>query len=282
MITIGLQGGLGNQLFQIFATIAYSLERKIPFKFPLNRGHWAHISRAGKKYRRNAYWDNFFLSLKRFTMENFPRLYRWREDNFCVYNPIPLFKSDTVLLGYFQSYKYFEKQYENVIKFLRLRKQQHDVKEKYSQYFKNIASIASIHFRYGDYKLDPDIYKLQPIEYYVNALNIISNEITHVLCFGEEHDAEKLYNNIKILKKKFPNISFELIDFKISDWEQMLLMSCCEHNIIANSTFSWWGAYFNANENKIICYPKEWFTLGSPKTINMGTKDLCPKNWISV
>ena len=56
----------------------------------------------------------------------------------------------------------------------------------------------------------------------------------------------------------------------------MVLMSCCEHNIIANSSFSWWGAYFNDNPEKIVCYPSVWF---GPKLQNKKTEDMFPKDW---
>jgi hypothetical protein len=56
----------------------------------------------------------------------------------------------------------------------------------------------------------------------------------------------------------------------------MLLMSCCKHNIIANSSFSWWGAYFNSNADKIVCYPEVWFAN------NTDTSDLCPLEWIKM
>ena len=62
----------------------------------------------------------------------------------------------------------------------------------------------------------------------------------------------------------------------MSDWEEMLAMSLCNHNIIANSTFSWWGAYFNSNEDKIVCYPSVWF---GPELKNNNTVDLFPEEW---
>ena len=79
-------------------------------------------------------------------------------------------------------------------------------------------------------------------------------------------------------KKAYPQLNFIQCNY-IQDWEQLLLMSLCNHNIIANSTFSWWGAYFNTNPGKIVCYPSVWF--GS-KCINNSTRDLFPENWIKI
>ena len=74
----------------------------------------------------------------------------------------------------------------------------------------------------------------------------------------------------------FKNVFFiENIPF---DYEELILMSLCKHNIIANSTFSWWGAYFNTNPAKIVCYPSIWF--GPDVTHN--TKDLCPESWTKI
>ena len=59
----------------------------------------------------------------------------------------------------------------------------------------------------------------------------------------------------------------------------MLMMSCCTHNIIANSSFSWWGAYFNSNKEKIICRPEKWF---GPAMVDNNIQDLCPEEWIVI
>ena len=61
----------------------------------------------------------------------------------------------------------------------------------------------------------------------------------------------------------------------LSDWEQMILMSCCRDNIIANSSFSWWAAHFNTNPDKIVCYPAIWFG----EVAGHDTRDLCPNEW---
>jgi hypothetical protein len=73
-------------------------------------------------------------------------------------------------------------------------------------------------------------------------------------------------------------MKFIRVNPHLDDWEQMLLMSLCEHNIIANSTFSWWGAYLNSNVEKIVCYPDQWF---SPKA-NKDTSDLFLEDWVKI
>ena len=77
--------------------------------------------------------------------------------------------------------------------------------------------------------------------------------------FGEKQDKTHNENIINILRETYPQLEFIKVSNNYTDWQQMLIMSLCTHNIIANSSFSWWGAYFNTNSNKIVIFPSIWF-----------------------
>ena len=81
---------------------------------------------------------------------------------------------------------------------------------------------------------------------------------------------------IRYIRNKIPELKFHKAPDTLADWEQMLLMSSSTHNIIANSSFSWWSAYLNNYENKVVCYPNKWF---GKKLAHNNTKDMFIKNW---
>jgi hypothetical protein len=97
----------------------------------------------------------------------------------------------------------------------------------------------------------------------------------YLLIFGDSCDNEKIVSNIEIIKEN-SNIEIVICDYDIPDHEQLLLMSLCSHNIIANSTFSWWGAYFNNNYTKTVCYPSIWSSLTND------VNDLFPQDWKNI
>ena len=204
------------------------------------------------------------------------------------------------LFGYFQSYKYFQTTYSTIYRLLDIDTQKTNVLKLYHTskednpdkqdnllnetdskkdlYFYNTISL---HFRIGDYKKLPNVYPLMSYDYYKNSLHyILSNDssATNVLFFCEEVDIDDVMTTIHKLKIEFPNITFEKASHIFKDWEQLLLMSCCKNNIIANSSFSWWGAYLNSNKDKIVCYPGTWFV----KSVKNNTKDLCCSEWIKM
>ncbi len=276
MIYIQLMGGLGNQLFQIFCGISYALENNISFKIVKNKGD--NVSPLDNKSLRPTYWHNFLYNLSKITCDNI-NIPIYKEPHF-TYNKISFINTDFKINGYFQSPKYFENYYKSIIEIIQLDKQKTEIKEKYKEYFNN-NKIISLHFRIGDYVKEPDIHLILNTKYYIDALKIIlekDNTCDTILYFNEEQDNNIIKNMIKDIEKLYPQLNFIQCNTNIQDWEQLILMSLCLHNIIANSTFSWWGAYFNSNLKKIVCYPNVWF---GPKC-NNSTHDLFPENWVKV
>ena len=144
-----------------------------------------------------------------------------------------------------------------------------------------LNDTISLHFRLGDYKQLQHYHPIMTYEYYKKSLDYfkIQEKLkSNILYFCEEEDVEDVNKTITKLKVDVPTLNFIRASNDLSDWEQMILMSCCRDNIIANSSFSWWAAYFNSNEDKIVCYPSVWF--GSHANIN--TRDLCPTKWVKI
>lgn len=273
MIYLLLKGGLGNQLFQIFALISYSLRENHNYILP----YFSFCK------RKNTYWDALLINLKENIIDytNIQYNKKYSEPDFIYRHIESIDKNSNLLLdGYFQSYKYFINDYEKICELINLKKIKDDVEPIYNNLIKNNYTTISIHFRLGDYKNLPDYYPILTYEYYYKALKYLikPNEKYNVLYFCEELDKVIVEFIIFRLKKEYININFIQCPFDIEDWQQMLLMSLCNNHIIANSTFSWWGAYFNDRE-KIVCYPSIWF---GPKLKQHDLKDLFPSDWIEI
>ena len=271
-------GGLGNQLFQIFTTISYSIEINNQFKF-LN----VKTLGSGKTTIRYTFWETLLYKLKPYLIEIIPQpIYIIRENNF-KYNKLIFDKNykNIMIYGYFQSYKYFKNNYEIIYNLLSLEL----IKEKIlNDYNEDLKFTISMHFRIGDYKNIQHIHPIMQNSYYINCLNYMKNKLNlknqyTIIYFCEETDMTNVLNCINYLEKEFYFFKFKFVNKnrnrKLEDWEQLILMSCCNHNIIANSTFSWWGAYLNNKTDKIVCYPELWFGEKS----NIDIIDLCPSEW---
>ena len=284
MITCNLMGGLGNQLFQIFATISYSIKSKNKFVF-------LNVDTLGipPTTIRPTYWNTFLSNLKPFLIDELPQpIHVIREKEF-PYNELPISEMihrDVMLYGYFQSYKYFEQQYEIIYRILGIDKKKSELLSKLGLTKDSFENSCSMHFRIGDYKKIQHFHPLATYEYYEKALTYIHGktygEKLTIYYFCEDDDIEDVLQIVNLLSDKFPDSTFEK-DFgstfrKDEDWEQMLLMSCCHHIIIANSSFSWWAATLNTWDNKIVCYPQVWFG----PTANMDTRDLPLNDWIRI
>jgi hypothetical protein len=286
VVTVDIMGGLGNQLFQIFACMAYGLrtDRKIIFPF-FDDQYNERIN-----VLRVTYWDTLLKTIKHFTtlncteneLKDFSVRFKYIEPGF-KFTPIPSCPANHLLLhGYFQSYKYFEEHYDTICSLINFPTQVLMVKNTYPQYFNENVRTISMHFRLGDYVRLQDIHPLMPVEYYVQALRYVlirqNGASCNVLYFCEEHDISMVSVMIQQIQILVKGVTFVRIDPSISDWEQMLLMANCHDNIIANSTFSWWGAYLNQTPKKIVCYPSKWF---GPRAKH-NTSDLFPDKWQSI
>ena len=286
MITCNLMGGLGNQIFQIFATISYGIKSGNQIKF-------LDIKKlgSGSTTIRYTFWDSFFSNLKPFLIKEVPLNIEVVRENGFTHNVIPIgkfVKKEIMLYGYFQSYKYFHDNYNIICRLIGLEKMKETLLQKVALSNEYLSNSISMHFRIGDYKKIQHYHPLATYEYYERALIYISNmrvnlnenlnENFNIIYFCEDIDVEDVLIIINKLSSKFQDYSFIRGTNSLEDWEQMLLMSCCHHNIIANSSFSWWSAYFNSWQDKIVCYPSVWFG----EVANNDTKDLCPKQWVKI
>jgi len=291
MITCTLMGGLGNQLFQIYTTIAYSYEVRSSFFFSNIKELKSSVT------DRHTYWDTFLSRLGPFLLD--PALLNTNKSNLVVikekgftYNALPLplpislpipDKKIKMLYGYFQSYKYFDSYFQSINRILKIDSLKVKLTNKYLKLINEDQPI-SMHFRIGDYKKLPDHYVILSVDYYRAALNSLlgtnNSPNNKVLYFCEDHDLEEVDAIITVLKADFPAIIFTRTDTELEDWEQLILMSLCRHNIIANSTFSWWGAYLNTSRQKMVVAPLAWF--GPKLQLSHDLKDLYPESWIKI
>lgn len=279
MIYIYIMGGLGNQLFQIFTGISYSIDNRIPFKIKFNKKD--EVSPLDNTSKRPTYWNNFLKTISAFTYVELSNLPVFKEREAFNYNKIPQFDEDFIIFGYYQSYLYFDNNKDTIKRLLNIDKNRELVKNENLNFFKNKKPI-SMHFRIGDYVKASHVHPVLDIEYYKKALKTLYEKIPnlsekyYILYFFEPIDKDVVYEKIKLLQQEYQDIEFRPCNENIEDWKQMLLMSCCSHNILANSTFSWWGAYLNNNSNKIVVYPNRW--TNSHNNLN----DLHIKSWIFI
>lgn len=277
MITCYLQGGLGNQLFQIFTTIAYAIKNKSKLIFSdtydLHRG----------STHRHTYWETFLSNLRPFLVDikqdTINNCLLIKEHSFS-YSELPPSNSpeqSKMLVGYFQSPKYFDLYKDTIFKMIKLDTHKADIYTKYPLDYENTISL---HFRLGDYKKLQDYHPIMTLDYYEHAISYMLKFTAakpKVLYFCEDEDIDDVQHTINMLEIKF-NLDFIRGGHELDDWQQMLQMSLCKYNVIANSTFSWWGAYFNTNKEKKVVHPSLWF---GPKAKH-DIKDLFPNDWISV
>lgn len=179
------------------------------------------------------------------------------------YKEIPYTK-DMLLTGFFQSEKYFAKHKEEIIKKLFLKDEYIDqIKSKYKELLQE--ETISMHIRRTDYLAMQQYHTVLPVGYYSKALESIGTKGKKIVVFSDDPEW---------CKQKFIGDKFVFIEKNLPIVD-LFLMSLCKENIIANSSFSWWGAYFNANKSKRVIAPKDWFG----PAYDHNTKDLYCEGW---
>lgn len=283
-VTCFVKGGLGNQLFQIYATASYAFSQKQSVMFPYQ------TEMHGGCTPRAAYWDTFLSRLRNNTTHNIQELASWPviqcpQHHFKEIPAIPDGVRNIRLDGYFQSHKYFAGKDGE-----RWLTRMLDIHNKIQnlQYVYNLqgAYNVSMHFRLGDYKRLQNFHTVLEDDYYVAALEKILlvravNSPVRVYYLCEEEDKADVMKRVADMQRQFEGRAefVHIPEDLVADWEQMLFMAACDANIIANSSFSWWGAYWNHSPNKVVCYPHRWF---GPALSGHDIRDMFPDDWILV
>ena len=261
-VTGQLMGGLGNVLFIVATCFALSKKYKVKLRFYSNENMW----RDSKRRMIHLY--------KMFEKFDIDRVYNrksgitFRESHF-FYESITLDRRiHNCIYGYFQSYKYFDAYKSELINMLHnpyqnairgdlekysLNESQESQQSQESQAFE----FVSIHVRRTDYLALSDIHLNLSMAYYEEAMSHFSKEKSIFLIFSDD---------VAFIQKDplFQNLVNKHIITNEDDEYCFWLMTACHHNIIANSSYSWWASYINSNPNKLVISPSKWFGPQGP------------------
>lgn len=291
MIVTKLMGGLGNQMFQYAVARRLGIKRRTQVYMDLN---WFD-SVAKVDVKRVYELDCFnivenFIPASRFRVVESPvslksklagllispgvtnlQLYRERAHTFdkTVLN-LP---NNIYLDGFWQTEKYFADVRGTILEDFSYKDKPSTRNAKLLDLIGRTNAV-SLHVRRGDYAADAKtkaFHGLIGLDYYRKAIELIEKKVKNPQFFVFSDDPEWCKQNLKI------NYPTTYISHNKKGSDDMRLMTSCEHHIIANSTFSWWGAWLNPSKSKLVYAPNRWFTDPS-----MNAKDVLPKNWIKL
>ncbi|OGM93880.1 hypothetical protein A2524_00615 [Candidatus Wolfebacteria bacterium RIFOXYD12_FULL_48_21] len=288
MIIIKLKGGLGNQMFQ-YACAKHLAERNgdvLKLDISLYQPGNAPAGDTARSYALGA----FSISAQVASKEEVRRvrgllwhimalamkvINRVRPISSYMFDPQVLERRGNVYLdGYFQSERYFKDIKACIRNEFRLRE---PMGEQAQAMLRDIdgSDSVSLHIRRGDYVTNKNANAFHgtcPPEYYHAAIKEIGKHVHSPKFFIFSDDIEWAKADVGM-----PAHATYVSRDGIADYEELLLMSKCKHNIIANSSFSWWGAWLNANSNKIVVAPKRWIN-----DERVDTSDAVPVEWVSM
>lgn len=257
-VTIQLMGGLGNMLFQIASAFSVSLRDNKYF-------FCDEIMNAVPHLHYSYYKNNILRKVIFSKKENIDYLHDEKKFSF---EEIPIVNGNIEMRGYFQSEKYFNR-YRNEIS--NLFEPSNEIKSYVDSFFNQTEGkkTCSLHVRRSNYLHLSDYHYIQNIDYYRSAVDIIGQD-SLFLIFSD--DLAWCKENLNFIKNK-------IFVENMKDFEEIYLMSNCDDNIIANSTFSWWGAWLNNKNNKKVISPSIWFGRLNK---HLDTKDIYCENWIKI
>ena len=264
MKIVNFQGGLGNQMF------IYTFSQYLARQYPRQKIYGAYWS--GSLYQHTCFQLNriFDLTLPphHFITDCISKFARLLERTHIVSDE----ETDRSIFynGYWLDKKYWKD--INVHELFRFRKP--ELSAEAQEYLNKINSsnVVSVHIRRGDYLSKDNLNKFGIFcteHYYQLAIERIRKELPDACFFIFSDDIAWVQKSMNI-----PNACFIDCHHGDESWKDLFLMSCCKHNIIANSTFSFWAAMLNPNTDKIVCYPQRWFYWKTP--------DIFPDSWISI
>jgi len=276
-LTAHLMGGLGNVLFIVATCFALSKKYKVKLRFYCHPNLWRDAKRRSMQYYKM--FENFEIDC----VNNRKSGITFREPYF-FYDSVTIDRRNhSCIYGYFQSYKYFDAYKSEFIKMLNnpykdeadreltelLKQVADNNSESLSPPSKKIQELefVSIHVRRTDYLALSDIHLNLGTTYYEEAISNFSKEKSIFLIFSD--DVEYIQQ-----EPLFQNLVNKYIVTNQDDEYCFWLMSACDHNIIANSSYSWWASYINSNPNKLVVCPSKWF---GPKGPVYKIRDIVPE-----
>ncbi len=291
MISVRLDGGLGNQLFQYAAgrALALRLDTELlldtatllhrsrdvtPRQLELNHfGHSARLS-TGAESRRSS-WLHHIAPFSHLVSQ----WHTYVEKKNFYDSKFKHLPDNTFLVGYWQSFKYFENIAAELVKdFKPVAPLSHESKVVLKQIEANTA--VAVHIRRGDYVSRIAAAKhhgVLPLSYYQAALGRIEVELTSPRYFVFSDDPTWCRSNLPLHES---NAVFVDHNAAPNSWQDLVLMSNCKHHVIANSSFSWWGAWLadqlSPSPKRLVFAPERWF-VGPDSQSHV---DRFPAHWI--
>jgi len=277
---IGYMGRLGNQMFQFASTLGVADKTGYDARFPLDNcfvaersGPLDPLTGINTEVKCDLL-DCFEISPVYFIPAQHVRIDSWYQETLFTYDQRILeVRDNTGLHGYLQTEKYFSHARDLILSQFTFKRAYLDSATAYMENIRALnkdAKIVSIHVRRGDYVMQPNHHPICSREYYESASSLIKEKIGDCKFLVFSDDPEWCRNEFK---------NDDYIISELSDpYSELCAMSLCDHHIIANSSFSWWGAWLNKSSNKIVTAPSKWFGPSMGKD----TSDVCCKNWIKL